>query len=69
VKPVLKQHNKVKGVLSLSAKAGTDRITFQGRLSRTQRLTPGSHSVTVTATNADRVTSDPKSLSFTIAKA
>ncbi len=69
VKLVFKQHNKVKGVLSLSANAGTDRITFQGRLSRTKRLAPGSYSVTITGTNADGVTSASKTLSFTIVKA
>ena len=65
---VFKQHNKVKGVLSLPAKAGKDKVKFQGRLSRRRRLAPGSYTVTITATNTDGATSAPKKLSFTIVK-
>jgi hypothetical protein len=69
VKLVFKQHNKAKGVLSLAAKAGTNKIKFQGRLSRKRRLAPGQYTVTITATNTDAVTSAPRNLSFTIVKA
>lgn len=53
-------------VLSLRAPSGPDKLTFQGRLSSTRRLAPGTYTVTITATNAAGKTSRPQSLTFTI---
>jgi hypothetical protein len=65
-KLVFSQGAKVKGTLSMVAKAGRDTITFQGRLSRRHRLAPGRYTVTITATKAGHATSAPRKLSFTI---
>ena len=67
-KLVFTQRNKIKGVLSMAAKAGKDKIKFQGRLSRKRRLAPGHYTVAITATNANHATSVPKKLSFTIVR-
>jgi hypothetical protein len=52
--------------LLLRAPAGTDKLTFQGRISSRVKLAPGSYTVTATATNASGSASAAKSLSFTI---
>ncbi len=67
-KLVFEQGNKVKGALSMAARAGKDKIRFQGRLSRKRRLAPGHYNVVITATNANLATSLPKTLSFTIVR-
>jgi hypothetical protein len=68
-KLVFTQRNKVKVVLSMAAKAGNDKVKFQGRLSRKHRLAPGRYTVTITAaTNANHTTSLRKKLSFTIVR-
>jgi sugar lactone lactonase YvrE len=54
------------GTLSLSGHAGSDRIRFQGRLSRTRRLVPGAYRVTVVARGAGGLASTPAALTFTI---
>jgi hypothetical protein len=41
-----------RGSLSFSAGAGLHRLFFQGRLTRTNKLKPGTHALTITATNA-----------------
>lgn len=48
-----------------SAKAGTAKIAFQGRLSRRKKLRPGRYKLTVTATNATGKTTS-HALTFTI---
>jgi hypothetical protein len=58
--------NVAAGTLTLSGHSGTNRIKFQGRLSRTKKLRPGSYTVAVTAT-ASGLKSAARSLSFTIA--
>jgi hypothetical protein len=68
VKLVFSQHGKLKGTLTMAAKAGKRAIKFQGRLSRSRRLKPGRYTVTITATNAAKVTSAPRKLSFTIVR-
>jgi hypothetical protein len=55
------------GAISLSAHSGTDKIAFQGRISPTRKLKPGTYTVTFTATNAT-ASSKPRSLKFTIVK-
>jgi hypothetical protein len=56
-----------RGALVLSAHAGSDRIDFQGWLSRAHRLAPGSYRVTLTATNVTG-TSQPTTLAFTVVR-
>jgi hypothetical protein len=43
-------------------------VRFQGRLTRRKRLTPGTYTLTITATVAAGVASPPKTLRFTIVK-
>ena len=54
--------------LSLTAPSGTDKLAFAGRISRTRKLSLGSYTATITATNASGESSAPKSLRFTIVK-
>lgn len=53
------------GTLSFTGHAGTNRVFFQGRASRS-KLKPGSYTLVITATNAAGQHSSPKRLSFTI---
>ena len=55
------------GSVSLNAHPGTDKIAFQGRISPTRKLNPGTYTVTFTATNGTQ-SSKPHSLKFTIVK-
>ena len=55
------------GALSLTAHAGTNKIAFEGRISRSKRLKPGPYTLTVSATNSAGV-SNTKQLTFTIVK-
>lgn len=52
--------------LSFSGHAGANRLSFRGRVSRARTLKPGRYTLFITATNAARQTSAPRSLSFTI---
>jgi hypothetical protein len=54
--------------MSLHARDGTDKIFFEGRVSRTRRLSRGAYRVTITATNASGESSKSQSLRFTIVK-
>ena len=54
--------------LTLAGHAGTDKIRFQGRLSKHRQLAPGTYTLTITASNASG-RSDPRSIKFTIARA
>jgi len=54
--------------ISFAGHAGVNRITFQGRASRTQKLRPGRYVLVITATNAAGERSVPRSLIFTIIK-
>jgi hypothetical protein len=54
------------GTLKLSARAGKDKIVFDGRLSRKQKLKPGSYTLTAVAT-LDGKSSEQSRLSFKIA--
>jgi streptogramin lyase len=56
-----------KGSLTLSGHAGTDTIRFQGRLSRSRRLAPGSYTMTLVASSGS-LRSKPVALRFTIVK-
>jgi hypothetical protein len=57
-----------RGKLSFSSHTGTNKISFQGRISRTRKLKPGRYKVTITATSAAGLLSSPKALSFSIVK-
>jgi hypothetical protein len=54
------------GTLAFTGHAGLNKVIFQGRLSRSKKLKPGSYTVTITAVNAAGLTSRPRTLSFTI---
>jgi hypothetical protein len=56
------------GSLDVSGRQGTNRIRFQGRLSRTRRLKPGRYAVQVVATNATGQRTVSSRLRFTIVK-
>jgi trimeric autotransporter adhesin len=56
------------GTLSFTAHEGTEKLTFDGRLTSKRKLAPGGYKLTITATNANRRTSTPKSLTFAIVK-
>jgi FG-GAP-like repeat/FG-GAP repeat len=55
------------GALSFAAHAGTNKITFDGRISRSKRLTPGRYTLTIKAANTAGE-SNAKQLTFTIVK-
>jgi hypothetical protein len=57
-----KRGSRTAGTLTLTGRAGANKVTFQGRLSRSKKLKPGRYTVTVTAPSAK-----PRSLTFTIA--
>ena len=54
--------------LSLNAPSGADKIGFAGRVSPTHKLSRGSYTTTITATNASGESSPPESLRFTIVR-
>lgn len=54
------------GALSFNGHSGTNKVAFQGRISRSKKLKPGSYTLLITAANAGG-RSAPKHLSFTIA--
>jgi hypothetical protein len=55
------------GTLAFSGHPGFDKVLFQGRLSASKKLKPGSYTVTITA-SASGGSSTPQTLSFTIVK-
>jgi hypothetical protein len=55
-------------VLTVNAHAGTNKVRFQGRLSRSKKLKPGRYTLTITATDSAGNRSRPNSTSFTIAQ-
>jgi hypothetical protein len=57
-----------KGTLSFTGHAGTNHVSFQGRISRSKRLQLGTYTLIITATNAAGQGSSPKQLTFTIVK-
>jgi uncharacterized repeat protein (TIGR01451 family) len=58
----------VRGVLLLAGHAGTNRLRFQGRLTRTRRLGPGTYTLTITATDSAGNRSRPRTIRFTIVR-
>jgi hypothetical protein len=57
----------IAGALSLTGHAGENKLVFQGRLSRTKKLRPGTYTLIITATNLAGMRSAAKLLRFTIA--
>lgn len=57
----------IRGTLSFTGHTGPNKLSFQGHISRRQKLKPGRYTVTLTATSA-KGQSAPKTLSFTIVK-
>ena len=55
------------GTLRLTGKAGTNKVRFQGALTKTKRLKPGKYTVTLVAKDSAGQSSVPRSLSFTVA--
>jgi hypothetical protein len=58
----------ISGSLSLTGHAGTNRIDFQGRLTRTRTLKPGRYTLAVVAINAAGQRSRSSTLTFVIVK-
>jgi hypothetical protein len=56
------------GTLAFAAHNGTNRVSFQGRVSASKKLGLGHYTVVITATNAAGQRSTPQRLSFTIVK-
>jgi hypothetical protein len=56
-----------RGLLAAPAHPGVNKLAFQGVLSHGKRLTPGTYTVTITATAAG-LRSKPASLAFTIVR-
>jgi Calx-beta domain-containing protein len=57
-----------RGTLRMTGHAGRNRISFQGRLSRTRTLKPGRYTLVITAMNAAGQSSRSSALTFTIVK-
>lgn len=55
------------GVLILMGHAGSDKITFEGRLSKKHKLAPGDYTLAIVASNATG-RSSPRTTKFTISK-
>jgi hypothetical protein len=55
-------------MIGLVGRAGADKLSFQGRISRTRTLKPGVYTVALTATNAAGQRSKPHELTFTVAR-
>jgi len=58
----------IKGRLSFAGHNGTDKLSFQGRISRSKKLPPGKYTLVIVATNGAGQHSAPKQLTFTILK-
>ena len=57
-----------RGTLALAGHAGTDKVAFQGRVSRSRKLKPGTYTLTIIASNTAGLRSAPARLTFTIVK-
>lgn len=57
-----------RGKLAFTGHPGTNKVSFQGRISRSKKLQPGTYTLIITATNAAGQRSSPKQLSFTIVR-
>jgi Galactose oxidase, central domain/Kelch motif len=57
-----------RGTLAFTGHAGTNKVAFQGRISRSKKLRLGTYTLIITATNTAGQRSTPKQLTFTIVK-
>jgi hypothetical protein len=57
-----------RGTLSFAGHSGTNKVSFQGRISHSKKLGLGSYMLVITATNAAGQRSSPRQLRFTIVK-
>jgi hypothetical protein len=56
----------VRGALYFAAHAGSDSVAFQGKLTRTRRLSTGAYELTIVATSVAGKRSAPRTVSFAI---
>ncbi len=57
-----------RGTLGFSGHAGVNHVAFQGRISRSKRLAPGTYTLLITASDATRRKSGTARLTFTIVR-
>jgi hypothetical protein len=57
-----------RGIMTFTAHAGTNKVAFQERISRSRKLPPGTYTLVITATNAAGQRSSSQLLGFTIVK-
>jgi hypothetical protein len=57
-----------RGKLSFSGHSGTNKVSFQGRTSRSHELALGPYTLIITATNAAGQRSKPLQITFTIVR-
>lgn len=57
-----------RGTLSVTGQPGENKVSFEGRISRSKKLKPGNYSVVITASNAADKQTGPERLNFTIVK-
>ncbi len=62
------QRQVSRGALTFSGHVGTNRVAFQGHISRRKQLGPGAYALAATATDAAGLKSKPQELHFTIIK-
>lgn len=58
----------IRGRVAFAGHAGRNKFAFTGRISRSNRLTPGRYTLRITATNAAGQHSNPQALTFTIVR-
>jgi hypothetical protein len=66
-KPACKR-TVTEGTLSFAGHTGTNRVSFQGNISRSRKLGPGNYTLLITASSSAGQRSQTRSLSFTIVK-
>jgi hypothetical protein len=57
-----------RGTLVLTGRAGVNKLSFQGRITRSKKLPLGRYTLLITAANASRQRSAATTLRFTIVK-
>ncbi len=62
------QRTVTAGTLTFAGQSGTNKVAFQGPISRHKKLRPGRYTLVITATNTAGQKSAPRKLSFTIVK-
>ena len=57
-----------RGTLTMSGHPGANKVSFQGRITRSKKLGPGRYTLTIGATSVAGLHSAPQTLSFTIVR-